>query len=103
MDCQIVSVDVPWGEAVAPEAELEVVGIRPGEKLHECLLTEEESRHAVEYDDSFVIEPERPRLSFSRLRSESSRGWEYRQPFGRFCLYSLRLYSHRTIKLSATL
>jgi UDP-N-acetylglucosamine 4,6-dehydratase (inverting) len=51
---------VDLARCIAPEAELEVVGIRPGEKLHECLLTEEESRHAVEYDDSFVIEPEHP-------------------------------------------
>ncbi len=51
---------VDLSKCIAPEAELEVVGIMPGEKLHECLLTEEESRHAVEYDDSFVIEPEHP-------------------------------------------
>jgi UDP-N-acetylglucosamine 4,6-dehydratase len=45
-------------EALAPEAEQRVIGIRPGEKLHEVLLTEDESRHTRETDDSFVILPE---------------------------------------------
>jgi UDP-N-acetylglucosamine 4,6-dehydratase (inverting) len=46
--------------AVAPDAEKRVVGIRTGEKLHEILLTEDEARHAMEFDDYFVIEPEHP-------------------------------------------
>ena len=45
-------------EAIAPEAEVRHVGIRPGEKLHEVLVTEDESRHARELDDSYVIVPE---------------------------------------------
>jgi UDP-N-acetylglucosamine 4,6-dehydratase len=49
---------VDIAEAIAPEAERRLTGIRPGEKLHEVLLTEDESRHAVETDDSFVIHPE---------------------------------------------
>ncbi len=46
---------------LAPGAEMDIIGIRPGEKLHEILLTEEEARHAKEYDNYFVITPE---LSF---------------------------------------
>ncbi|WP_445147914.1 UDP-N-acetylglucosamine 4,6-dehydratase (inverting) [Baekduia sp. Peel2402] len=45
-------------EALAPGAERRIVGIRPGEKLHETLLTEDEARHAVEADWGFVILPE---------------------------------------------
>jgi UDP-N-acetylglucosamine 4,6-dehydratase (inverting) len=45
-------------DAMAPGAKREVVGIRPGEKVNEILLTEEEARHAREFDDYFVIEPE---------------------------------------------
>jgi UDP-N-acetylglucosamine 4,6-dehydratase/5-epimerase len=45
-------------DAIAPEAEKEFTGIRPGEKLHEILITEDESRHAKEFSDYFVIEPE---------------------------------------------
>ncbi|OGN90489.1 MAG: UDP-N-acetylglucosamine 4,6-dehydratase (inverting) [Chloroflexi bacterium RBG_13_48_17] len=45
-------------EAIAPKAKIEIVGIRPGEKLHEVLLSEEEAYHAIEFNDYFLIEPE---------------------------------------------
>jgi UDP-N-acetylglucosamine 4,6-dehydratase len=45
-------------EALAPGAERRVIGIRPGEKLHELLVTEDESRHSYELDDRFVVLPE---------------------------------------------
>jgi UDP-N-acetylglucosamine 4,6-dehydratase len=45
-------------DALAPGAERRVIGVRPGEKLHETLLTEDEARHAVETDWGFVIVPE---------------------------------------------
>lgn len=44
-------------EAVAPNAKRKIIGIRPGEKVHEVLLTEDECRHAREFDDHFVIHP----------------------------------------------
>ncbi len=47
-------------EAIAPEAKTEIVGIRPGEKLHEIMITEDEARNAKEFSDYFVIEPEFP-------------------------------------------
>lgn len=47
-------------EAIAPEAEVVFTGIRPGEKLHEVLLTEDESRHALELEDRYLIYPEFP-------------------------------------------
>ena len=43
--------------AIAPDAEIEVIGIRPGEKLHEVLISEDEARTTVELDDMFVVEP----------------------------------------------
>jgi len=45
-------------KAIAPECKINIIGIRPGEKLHECLLTEDEARHTREFDDCFVVEPE---------------------------------------------
>ena len=46
--------------AIAPNVKKKVVGIRPGEKIHEILLTEDEARHSKEFDSYFVIEPEHP-------------------------------------------
>ena len=43
---------------VAPDCKVIVTGIRPGEKLHEVLVTTEEARHTKEYDNHFVILPE---------------------------------------------
>ena len=45
-------------EVIAPQAEKAVIGIRPGEKLYETLITQEEAKHTKEYDSYFIIEPE---------------------------------------------
>lgn len=43
--------------AVAPEARVNIIGIRPGEKLHEVLISDDENRNTVELDDMFVVQP----------------------------------------------
>jgi UDP-N-acetylglucosamine 4,6-dehydratase len=43
--------------AIAPECETKVVGIRPGEKLHEVMVPEDDAHHTLEYDDYFTILP----------------------------------------------
>jgi len=43
---------------LAPECRLKVTGIRPGEKMHEVLVTGEESRRTREFDTYYVILPE---------------------------------------------
>jgi len=48
---------IDMAEAVAPGCAVECIGIRPGEKLHEVLLSEDESRNAVETDDMYVVQP----------------------------------------------
>jgi UDP-N-acetylglucosamine 4,6-dehydratase/5-epimerase len=45
-------------KAIAPECSIKTIGIRPGEKLHECMVSEEESMMALEFPDYFVIEPQ---------------------------------------------
>lgn len=45
---------------IAPGCNLEVIGIRPGEKLHEILVSSEESRYALEFEDMFIIQPVHP-------------------------------------------
>ena len=47
-------------QAVAPDCEVERIGIRPGEKLHEVLISEDEARQTLELDDMFVIQPAHP-------------------------------------------
>jgi UDP-N-acetylglucosamine 4,6-dehydratase len=48
---------IDLAKVVAPQAEIEVIGIRPGEKLHEVLINEDEARSTVELDDMFVVQP----------------------------------------------
>ncbi len=42
---------------LAPEVPTKVVGIRPGEKLHEVMISEDDSRQTIALDDCYVIEP----------------------------------------------
>ena len=51
---------VDLANAIAPDAKREFIGIRPGEKLHEILITEEEAKHTKEFESYYVIEPEFP-------------------------------------------
>jgi UDP-N-acetylglucosamine 4,6-dehydratase len=44
-------------KAIAPECSHEIVGVRPGEKIHEILIGEDEGRNATEYNDCYVIRP----------------------------------------------
>jgi UDP-N-acetylglucosamine 4,6-dehydratase len=44
--------------ALAPECETKIVGIRPGEKIHELMIPQDESRKTLEFDSFFVIQPD---------------------------------------------
>jgi len=45
-------------KAIAPECETKIVGIRPGEKLHEAMIMEDDARHTLEFDTYYAILPE---------------------------------------------
>lgn len=45
-------------KVIAPQSQIEIIGIRPGEKLHEVLLPNEEARRSREFDRYFIVEPE---------------------------------------------
>ncbi|MBU0574539.1 MAG: UDP-N-acetylglucosamine 4,6-dehydratase (inverting) [Candidatus Margulisbacteria bacterium] len=44
-------------KAIAPECKTRVVGIRPGEKLHEIMISEDDARTTIELEDCYVIQP----------------------------------------------
>ncbi|OPY90458.1 MAG: UDP-N-acetylglucosamine 4,6-dehydratase (inverting) [Syntrophaceae bacterium PtaU1.Bin231] len=48
---------VDLAEAIAPECRHEIVGIRPGEKLHETLIGEDDARNTVEFNECYIIQP----------------------------------------------
>lgn len=47
-------------EALAPRCRTEVVGIRPGEKLHELMISEDDSRRTRDMGDYYVLQPQQP-------------------------------------------
>ncbi|HWE72072.1 MAG TPA: UDP-N-acetylglucosamine 4,6-dehydratase (inverting) [Stellaceae bacterium] len=58
-------------EAVAPGMPIEIVGIRPGEKLHEVMCPEDDSHLTLEFADHFVI---RPTIQFVRPKDFARNG-----------------------------
>ncbi len=49
---------VDLAQAISPALSLKHVGIRPGEKIHEVMITSADARNTYEYEDYFVIQPE---------------------------------------------
>jgi UDP-N-acetylglucosamine 4,6-dehydratase/5-epimerase len=60
-------------QVIAPEVKVEITGIRPGEKLHELLISEDEARTAVETDDMYVV---MPAMSLNVRSQPLGRHWE---------------------------
>ncbi len=70
-------------KAIAPNAKIKVIGIRPGEKLHELMIPEDEARHTLEFDRYFVIQPDFPWWTVSdKLKDDGAKhcpdGFSYR-------------------------
>ena len=57
-------------EAVAPGAPLEEIGIRPGEKLHEEMISTEDARRAVRRNDRFVVMPTLAEWGYTNTQGE---------------------------------
>ncbi len=52
--------------AIGPECKQEVIGIRPGEKLHEIMIPADEARHTLEFDDFYMIYPNSAHWGYDR-------------------------------------
>jgi len=68
-------------KAIAPECKHEIVGIRPGEKLHEEMITETDALNSVEFEKYFVILPSTQLWDIERFRQESN------SSIGKMCEY----------------
>jgi UDP-N-acetylglucosamine 4,6-dehydratase (inverting) len=68
--------------AIAPEAKIEVVGIRPGEKLHEEMITATDGLSTIEFEDYFVILPSMPLWDLEKFRVESNGRAGKRRDYG---------------------
>jgi len=69
--------------AMSGDKPYEVIGIRPGEKLHEAMITKEDSLRCVEFDDHYVI---KPTIHFTKpidysVNAIGERGWDVNEGF----------------------
>ena len=48
---------IDLAKAISPNADVNIIGIRPGEKLHEMLISEDEARHTIELEKMYVVQP----------------------------------------------
>ncbi len=58
-------------KAVAPDCPTEIVGIRPGEKLHEVMITEDDARNTLEYSDHYAILPSHDEMDIPGYQSRT--------------------------------
>ena len=68
-------------KAIAPDCKYTLVGIRPGEKLHEEMITETDALNSVEFEKYFVILPSTKLWDIEKFRKESN------SSFGEMCEY----------------
>ncbi|WP_201774481.1 UDP-N-acetylglucosamine 4,6-dehydratase (inverting) [Demequina aurantiaca] len=78
---------VDVASAIAPDAEQKVVGIRPGEKLHEEMITETDAMSTVEFDKYYVILPSFHAWNVAKFMETSS------ETPGRMCEYGFQYNS----------
>jgi FlaA1/EpsC-like NDP-sugar epimerase len=60
-------------EAIHPKAKLKNIGVRPGEKINELLISEDESSNTYEFTDHFIIMPSPSILSAEDSKKSANR------------------------------
>ena len=73
---------VDLARAMAPDKEMKIIGIRPGEKIHEIMCPSDDSHLTLEFDDYFVISPSivfysRSNNAIGEKGSKVDQGFEY--------------------------
>lgn len=69
---KIPSMKMPdLAKAIAPNIKIKEVGIRPGEKIHEQMITKEDARNTLEFDEYYIILPE---LDFEHITHKYPEG-----------------------------
>ena len=59
-------------KAISPESKIKIVGIRPGEKLHEEMITKTDSLNTIEFEKYFVILPSTNLWDIQKFKKESN-------------------------------
>ena len=49
---------IDLAKVIGPDCELKEIGIRPGEKIHEVLISKSDAQNTKEYDDYYIVEPQ---------------------------------------------
>jgi UDP-N-acetylglucosamine 4,6-dehydratase/5-epimerase len=79
-------------KAIAPDSKHEIIGIRPGEKLHEEMITENDSLNSVEFDKYYVVLPSTPLWDIEKFKAESD------SSIGQMCEYGFSYNSGTNTK-----
>jgi FlaA1/EpsC-like NDP-sugar epimerase len=67
---------VDIAKEIAPNAKMEIIGIRPGEKLHEIMISQEDARNTFEYDTYYKILPQIHNWSSDPIRISNGKRCE---------------------------
>ena len=65
-------------KVIAPECEIKIIGIRPGEKIHEVMVPRDEARKTLEFEKFYVIQPD---FRFWERRSTWNKGKKVPEDF----------------------
>lgn len=67
---------VDLAKAICPECRIEIIGVRPGEKLHEVLIPNDEARRTLEFKDYYILRPDFKFFSSSYNNPEGKQALE---------------------------